>query len=157
MLRHRRPQGQLMFRLGWCATRCFINTPTFVFGSPNQGTMTPETEGDALPLGQSAAVAKHRPSHWLISVHSQQGMRVIEGPSWLPMSHWTATSLFQSIQPTANLDRTDDAVYHNVMTLVEAVLELKNRLSQLPPEEYVVVVKVIDRVGVDQGDRDFPS
>ncbi|XP_006988828.1 protein-tyrosine kinase 2-beta isoform X2 [Peromyscus maniculatus bairdii] len=47
----------------------------------------------------------------------------------------------QSIQPTANLDRTDDAVYHNVMTLVEAVLELKNRLSQLPPEDYVVVVK----------------
>lgn len=47
----------------------------------------------------------------------------------------------QSIQPTANLDRTDDLVYHNVMTLVEAVLELKNKLSQLPPEEYVVVVK----------------
>ncbi|XP_050008097.1 protein-tyrosine kinase 2-beta isoform X3 [Alexandromys fortis] len=47
----------------------------------------------------------------------------------------------QSIQPTANLDRTDDAVYHNVMTLVEAVLDLKNRLSQLPPEDYVLVVK----------------
>lgn len=47
----------------------------------------------------------------------------------------------QSIQPTANLDRTDDLVYHNVMTLVEAVLELKNKLNQLPPEEYVVVVK----------------
>ncbi|XP_005075302.1 protein-tyrosine kinase 2-beta isoform X2 [Mesocricetus auratus] len=47
----------------------------------------------------------------------------------------------QSIQPTANLDRTDDPVYHNVMALVEAVLELKNRLSQLPPEDYVVVVK----------------
>ncbi|XP_051016695.1 protein-tyrosine kinase 2-beta isoform X2 [Acomys russatus] len=47
----------------------------------------------------------------------------------------------QSIQPTANLDRTDDPVYHNVMTLVEAVLELKNRLGQLPPEDYVVVVK----------------
>ncbi|XP_051051441.1 protein-tyrosine kinase 2-beta isoform X2 [Phodopus roborovskii] len=47
----------------------------------------------------------------------------------------------QSIQPTANLDRTDDPVYHNVTTLVEAVLELKNRLGQLPPEDYVVVVK----------------
>lgn len=47
----------------------------------------------------------------------------------------------QSIQPTANLDRTDDLVYHNVMTLVEAVLELKNKLGQLPPEDYVVVVK----------------
>lgn len=32
------------------------------------------------------------------------------------------------------------------MTLVEAVLELKNKLSQLPPEDYVVVVKVTGRV-----------
>ncbi|KAL1780880.1 hypothetical protein HispidOSU_018210 [Sigmodon hispidus] len=47
----------------------------------------------------------------------------------------------QSLQPTANMDRTNDHVYHNVMTLVEAVLELKNRLSQLPPEDYVLVVK----------------
>uniref|UniRef100_A0A8C6S2X9 Protein-tyrosine kinase 2-beta n=1 Tax=Nannospalax galili TaxID=1026970 RepID=A0A8C6S2X9_NANGA len=47
----------------------------------------------------------------------------------------------QSIQPTANLDRTDDPVYFNVMALVQAVLELKNELSQLPPEGYVVVVK----------------
>lgn len=44
------------------------------------------------------------------------------------------------------MDRTDDLVYHNVMTLVEAVLELKNKLGQLPPEDYVVVVKVTDRV-----------
>ncbi|XP_073911313.1 protein-tyrosine kinase 2-beta isoform X2 [Castor canadensis] len=47
----------------------------------------------------------------------------------------------QSIQPTANLDRTDDMVYLNVMELVRAVLELKNELCQLPPEGYVVVVK----------------
>uniref|UniRef100_A0A2K5LZX3 Protein-tyrosine kinase 2-beta n=1 Tax=Cercocebus atys TaxID=9531 RepID=A0A2K5LZX3_CERAT len=47
----------------------------------------------------------------------------------------------QSIQPTANLDRTDDLVYLNVMELVRAVLELKNELCQLPPEGYVVVVK----------------
>lgn len=48
----------------------------------------------------------------------------------------------QSIQPTANLDRTDDLVYLNVMELVRAVLDLKNELCQLPPEGYVVVVKV---------------
>lgn len=48
----------------------------------------------------------------------------------------------QSIQPTANLDRTDDLVYHNVMELVRAVLHLKNELCQLPPEAYVMVVKV---------------
>ncbi|XP_054557048.1 protein-tyrosine kinase 2-beta isoform X2 [Talpa occidentalis] len=47
----------------------------------------------------------------------------------------------QSIQPTANLDRTDDLVYLNVMELVRAVLELKNELTQRPPEEYVGVVK----------------
>ncbi|KAM5264180.1 protein-tyrosine kinase 2-beta isoform 2-T2 [Ctenodactylus gundi] len=47
----------------------------------------------------------------------------------------------QSIQPTANLDRTDDLVYYNVMELVRAVLDLKNELCQLPPEGYVVVVK----------------
>ncbi|KAM6149795.1 protein-tyrosine kinase 2-beta isoform 3-T3 [Erethizon dorsatum] len=47
----------------------------------------------------------------------------------------------QSIQPTANLDRTDDQVYFNVMELVRAVLDLKDELSQLPPEGYVVVVK----------------
>ncbi|XP_019491707.1 PREDICTED: protein-tyrosine kinase 2-beta isoform X2 [Hipposideros armiger] len=47
----------------------------------------------------------------------------------------------QSIQPTANLDRTDDLVYHNVMELVRAVLHLKNELCQLPPEAYVMVVK----------------
>ncbi|XP_036606594.1 protein-tyrosine kinase 2-beta isoform X2 [Trichosurus vulpecula] len=47
----------------------------------------------------------------------------------------------QSILPTANLDRTDDMVYINVMELVRAVLDLKNELSQLPPEGYVVVVK----------------
>lgn len=73
------------------------------------------------------------------------------------MSHRPSTLSFQSIQPTANLDRTDDAVYHNVMTLVEAVLELKNRLSQLPPEDYVVVVKVTDKVGVGQGGRGCPA
>lgn len=49
----------------------------------------------------------------------------------------------QSIQPTANLDRTDDKVYSNVMELVQAVLDLKNELSQLPPEAYVGVVKKV--------------
>lgn len=50
----------------------------------------------------------------------------------------------QSIQPapTANLDRTDDTVYSNVMDLVRAVLQLKNEISLLPPEGYILVVKV---------------
>ncbi|XP_074942509.1 protein-tyrosine kinase 2-beta isoform X9 [Phalacrocorax aristotelis] len=49
----------------------------------------------------------------------------------------------QPIQPapTANLDRTDDMVYSNVMDLVQAVLQLKNEISLLPPEGYILVVK----------------
>ncbi|KFM04737.1 Protein-tyrosine kinase 2-beta [Aptenodytes forsteri] len=49
----------------------------------------------------------------------------------------------QSIHPapTANLDRTDDTVYSNVMDLVQAVLQLKNEISLLPPEGYILVVK----------------
>ncbi|XP_028940977.1 protein-tyrosine kinase 2-beta, partial [Antrostomus carolinensis] len=49
----------------------------------------------------------------------------------------------QSIHPapTANLDRTDDLVYSNVMDLVRAVLQLKNEISLLPPEGYILVVK----------------
>ncbi|XP_010000525.1 PREDICTED: protein-tyrosine kinase 2-beta [Chaetura pelagica] len=43
--------------------------------------------------------------------------------------------------PTANLDRTDDRVYSNVMDLVRAVLKLKNEISLLPPEGYILVVK----------------
>ncbi|KAF7473883.1 hypothetical protein GHT09_015441 [Marmota monax] len=42
---------------------------------------------------------------------------------------------------TANLDWTNDLVYLNVMELVRAVLDLKNKLCQLPPEGYMVVVK----------------
>lgn len=40
-------------------------------------------------------------------------------------------------------------MYLNVMELVRAVLDLKNELCQLPPEGYVVVVKVtaMDRAG----------
>ncbi|XP_032911109.1 protein-tyrosine kinase 2-beta isoform X3 [Catharus ustulatus] len=51
----------------------------------------------------------------------------------------------QPIQPapTANLDRTDDPVYGNVMDLVRAVLQLKNEISQVPPDEYILVVKNI--------------
>ncbi|XP_053825282.1 protein-tyrosine kinase 2-beta-like isoform X2 [Vidua macroura] len=51
----------------------------------------------------------------------------------------------QPIQPapTANLDRTDDPVYGNVTDLVRAVLQLKNEISLVPPEGYILVVKNI--------------
>ncbi|KFO97468.1 Protein-tyrosine kinase 2-beta [Calypte anna] len=53
----------------------------------------------------------------------------------------------QSIHPTptANLDHRDDPVYSNVMELVRAVLELKDEISFLPPEGYILVVKVLGR------------
>ncbi|RMC22509.1 hypothetical protein DUI87_00488 [Hirundo rustica rustica] len=51
----------------------------------------------------------------------------------------------QPIQPapTADLDRTDDPVYGNVTDLVRAVLQLKNEISLVPPEGYILVVKNI--------------
>ncbi|NWI95970.1 FAK2 kinase, partial [Pitta sordida] len=45
--------------------------------------------------------------------------------------------------PTAELDRTDDAVYGNVMDLVRAVLQLKNEINVVPPEGYILAVKNI--------------
>ncbi|XP_062864133.1 protein-tyrosine kinase 2-beta [Trichomycterus rosablanca] len=43
--------------------------------------------------------------------------------------------------PTAELDRSDDQVYHNVMEMVKMVMKLKNDVNTLPPSEYVGVVK----------------
>ncbi|XP_048046372.1 protein-tyrosine kinase 2-beta isoform X4 [Megalobrama amblycephala] len=45
--------------------------------------------------------------------------------------------------PTAELDRTDDMVYHNVMEMVKVVVQLKNDVNTLPASEYVNVVKSV--------------
>ncbi|XP_052436616.1 protein-tyrosine kinase 2-beta [Carassius gibelio] len=45
--------------------------------------------------------------------------------------------------PTAELDRTDDTVYHNVMEMVKVVVQLKNDVNTLPASEYVTVVKSV--------------
>lgn len=45
--------------------------------------------------------------------------------------------------PTAELDRTDDMVYHNVMEMVKVVVQLKNDVNTLPASEYVTVVKAV--------------
>ncbi|TRZ07467.1 hypothetical protein HGM15179_019642 [Zosterops borbonicus] len=45
--------------------------------------------------------------------------------------------------PTARLDRSEDAVYGNVTELVRAVLQLKNQISLVPPEGYILEVKNI--------------
>ncbi|KAG9268714.1 protein-tyrosine kinase 2-beta isoform X1 [Astyanax mexicanus] len=45
--------------------------------------------------------------------------------------------------PTAELDRSEDQVYHNVMEMVKVVVKLKNDVNTLPPSEYVGVVKAV--------------
>ncbi|XP_052002114.1 protein-tyrosine kinase 2-beta-like [Xyrauchen texanus] len=45
--------------------------------------------------------------------------------------------------PTAELDRTNDMVYHNVMEMVKVVVQLKNDVNTLPASEYVNVVKSV--------------
>ncbi|NXK13564.1 FAK2 kinase, partial [Herpetotheres cachinnans] len=61
------------------------------------------------------------------------------GPPQKPPRLGVQQSIYPA--PTANLDRTDDMVYSNVMDLVRAVLQLKNEISLLPPEGYILVVK----------------
>ncbi|XP_030576981.1 protein tyrosine kinase 2 beta, b isoform X2 [Archocentrus centrarchus] len=45
--------------------------------------------------------------------------------------------------PTAELDRTDDKVYHCVMDLVKVVVQFKNDIAELPPEQYITNVKSV--------------
>ncbi|XP_046711128.1 protein-tyrosine kinase 2-beta isoform X2 [Silurus meridionalis] len=43
--------------------------------------------------------------------------------------------------PTAELDRSEDKIYNNVMEMVKMVMKLKNDVNTLPASEYVGVVK----------------
>uniref|UniRef100_A0A6Q2ZCU6 non-specific protein-tyrosine kinase n=1 Tax=Esox lucius TaxID=8010 RepID=A0A6Q2ZCU6_ESOLU len=45
--------------------------------------------------------------------------------------------------PTAELDRSDDKVYQAVMDLVKMVVQLKNDVNTLQPEEYINIVKSV--------------
>uniref|UniRef100_A0A673W2K1 non-specific protein-tyrosine kinase n=1 Tax=Salmo trutta TaxID=8032 RepID=A0A673W2K1_SALTR len=44
--------------------------------------------------------------------------------------------------PTAELDRSDDQVYQAVMELVKVVVQLKNDVNTLQPEQYINIVKL---------------
>ncbi|XP_022623075.1 protein-tyrosine kinase 2-beta-like isoform X2 [Seriola dumerili] len=44
--------------------------------------------------------------------------------------------------PTAELDRSDDKVYKSVMDLVKVVVQLKNDITELQPDEYITIVKI---------------
>lgn len=45
--------------------------------------------------------------------------------------------------PTAELDRSNDKVYHNVMDLVKVVVQLKNDIIGLQPEQYITIIKSV--------------
>uniref|UniRef100_A0AAQ4S8V2 non-specific protein-tyrosine kinase n=1 Tax=Gasterosteus aculeatus aculeatus TaxID=481459 RepID=A0AAQ4S8V2_GASAC len=45
--------------------------------------------------------------------------------------------------PTAELDRSEDKVYQNVMDLVKVVVQLKNDITEVPPEKYITVVQSV--------------
>ncbi|XP_073349331.1 protein tyrosine kinase 2 beta, b [Pagrus major] len=45
--------------------------------------------------------------------------------------------------PTAELDRSDDKVYHSVMGLVKVVVQLKNDVTELQPEQYITLVQSV--------------
>ncbi|KAF1376574.1 hypothetical protein PFLUV_G00212890 [Perca fluviatilis] len=45
--------------------------------------------------------------------------------------------------PTAELDRSDDKVYQYVMELVKVVVQLKNDITDSPPEKYITIVKSV--------------
>ncbi|XP_023258768.1 protein-tyrosine kinase 2-beta-like [Seriola lalandi dorsalis] len=45
--------------------------------------------------------------------------------------------------PTAELDRSDDKVYKSVMDLVKVVVQLKNDITELQPDEYITIVKSV--------------
>uniref|UniRef100_A0A8C6V923 Protein-tyrosine kinase 2-beta n=1 Tax=Naja naja TaxID=35670 RepID=A0A8C6V923_NAJNA len=70
---------------------------------------------------------------------SYNGLAEFTGPPRKPPRLGPQMSLQPT--PTANLDRTDDSVYSDVMGLVKAVLRLKNEVSNHPPERYILVVK----------------
>lgn len=45
--------------------------------------------------------------------------------------------------PTAELDRSDDKVYQSVMGLVKVVVQLKNDVTELQPEQYITLVQSV--------------
>uniref|UniRef100_A0AAR2JS85 non-specific protein-tyrosine kinase n=1 Tax=Pygocentrus nattereri TaxID=42514 RepID=A0AAR2JS85_PYGNA len=67
----------------------------------------------------------------------KQKMEMMEDNQWLEKEEKLLPA------PTAELDRSEDQVYHNVMEMVKVVVQLKNDVNTLPPSEYVGVVKAV--------------
>uniref|UniRef100_A0A8C9VXV2 non-specific protein-tyrosine kinase n=1 Tax=Scleropages formosus TaxID=113540 RepID=A0A8C9VXV2_SCLFO len=67
--------------------------------------------------------------------------QMVRTQDWVELSGWA--ELRGRPAPTAELDRTNDQVYHFVMEMVKVVVQLKNDVNTLPPSEYVSTVKTV--------------
>ncbi len=81
---------------------------------------------------------------YMVKITMQERFSFVLLKSVHDLLHVLTRTLFCPSQPapTAELDRTDDMVYHNVMEMVKVVVQLKNDVNTLPASEYVTVVKV---------------
>lgn len=77
---------------------------------------------------------------WDIKPHQATNSSLLEVYQILILK--TELSRLSQPAPTAELERTGDLVYHNVMEMVKEVVQLKNDVNTLPASEYVNVVKV---------------
>uniref|UniRef100_A0A8C9T199 non-specific protein-tyrosine kinase n=1 Tax=Scleropages formosus TaxID=113540 RepID=A0A8C9T199_SCLFO len=77
--------------------------------------------------------------------------QMVRTQDWVELSGWAElrgrVMLWGGVTgppaPTAELDRTNDQVYHFVMEMVKVVVQLKNDVNTLPPSEYVSTVKTV--------------
>uniref|UniRef100_A0A8C9U4P6 non-specific protein-tyrosine kinase n=1 Tax=Scleropages formosus TaxID=113540 RepID=A0A8C9U4P6_SCLFO len=77
--------------------------------------------------------------------------QMVRTQDWVELSGWAELRvipekpprLTAQPAPTAELDRTNDQVYHFVMEMVKVVVQLKNDVNTLPPSEYVSTVKTV--------------
>uniref|UniRef100_A0A3B4AYC8 non-specific protein-tyrosine kinase n=1 Tax=Periophthalmus magnuspinnatus TaxID=409849 RepID=A0A3B4AYC8_9GOBI len=75
-------------------------------------------------------------------LHMQDTLRrqkeeMVEDKKWLQKEE----KLLQPA-PTAELDRSNDKVYQYVMDLVKVVVQLKNDVAALQPEQYISIIKI---------------
>uniref|UniRef100_A0A8D3CY90 non-specific protein-tyrosine kinase n=1 Tax=Scophthalmus maximus TaxID=52904 RepID=A0A8D3CY90_SCOMX len=80
----------------------------------------------------------------------QQKAEMMEDNVWLQkeekllVGNRASLSFFNPLSPapTAELDRSGDKVYKSVMDVVKVVVQLKNDVIELQPDDYITIVKV---------------
>uniref|UniRef100_A0A4W4FBU1 non-specific protein-tyrosine kinase n=1 Tax=Electrophorus electricus TaxID=8005 RepID=A0A4W4FBU1_ELEEL len=148
-----------------CASSCTLIGPPGIYPSYDMSAcLCLSKERDFVLEPSSKENTQHL---WeLERQHMQETLRrqkqeMLEDNQWLEkeekllvMCHLSLTAQFRappekpprlSAQPapTAELDRTEDKVYQNVMEMVKVVMQLKNDVNMLPPSEYVGGVKIL--------------